>query len=182
MIVLFVCTGNICRSPMAEHLLRLRASELGWTDLEVHSAGTWATDGSPATEEAERVLVGAGISGGGAQHASRTLTRDMVDAADVIVAMTSVHLREIEEVAPGSSGKVFLLKEIAELSPGDRGIGGMLAARRPEWRRALDLDDPMGFGMGTYERCFADIRKGVDGLIRWLRPPGAAPTGEGTGA
>ena len=162
---------------MAEHLLRLRAKEFGWTDLEVVSAGTWATDGSPVTEEARQVLAAAGIAGGGTKHASRTLTPDMVEAADVVIAMTSVHLREIESVAPGSRRKVFLLKEIAELAPGDGGIDGMLAARRPDWRRALDLDDPLGFGRSTYERCFADIQRGIDGLVRRLGPPREPPAG-----
>ena len=165
--VLFVCTGNICRSPMAEQLLRLRAEEAGSSDIETVSAGTWATDGSPATDEALEVLAGAGCTAG-TEHRSQTLTIEMVESADVVVAMTSVHLREIESVAPGSKDKVFLMKELAELDGDGAGIEGLLAARRPEWRRALDLDDPMGFGIGTYRTCFAEISKGVDELVRRL--------------
>ena len=154
---------------MAEHLLRHRASEVGWDDLETSSAGTWATDGSPATDEACEVLAGAGVQGGG-EHRSRTLTPEMVEDADVVVAMTSVHLREIDSVAPGSKNKVFLMKEIAELGDPGRGVEELLAAARPEWRRALDLDDPMGFGIGTYRSCFRDITGGVEGLVTWLGP------------
>ena len=166
--VLFVCTGNICRSPMAEHLFRLRAKEAG-LDVETVSAGTWATDGTPATDEAQQVLVGAGVDGGGAVHRSQTLTKEMVERADAVVAMTSVHLREIESIAPGSKGKVFLMKELVELADGGPGLPGLLMAERPEWRRALDLDDPMGFGIGTYRSCFRDISTGIDELIRRLR-------------
>jgi protein-tyrosine-phosphatase len=155
---------------MAEQLLRHRASEVGWDDLETSSAGTWATDGSPATDEACEVLAGAGVEGGGGAHRSQTLTREMVENADVVVAMTSVHLREIESVAPGSKGKVFLMKEIVELGDPGRGVDELLAATRPEWRRALDLDDPMGFGIGTYRSCFRDIGGGVEGLLSWLGP------------
>jgi protein-tyrosine-phosphatase len=173
--VLFVCTGNICRSPMAEQLLRHRAAEAGWGDLETYSAGTWATDGSPATEEAREVLLGAGVEGGGESHRSQTLTREMVEDSDVVVAMTSVHLREIESVAPGSKKKVFLMKEIAELGDPGRGVDELLAAGRPEWRRALDLDDPMGFGIGTYRSCFRDITTGVEGLVSWLGPGSVEP-------
>jgi protein-tyrosine-phosphatase len=168
--VLFVCTGNICRSPMAERLLRHRAEEAGWTDVEVLSAGTWATDGSPATDEAQQVLLGAGVRGV-SSHRSRTLTRGMVEEATVVVAMTSVHLREIESVAPGSKGKVFLIKELARLGNAEAtGVEGLLASPRPEWRRAMDLDDPMGFGIGTYRSCFADISAGIEELVRRLRP------------
>ena len=154
---------------MAEHLLRHRASEVGWDELETSSAGTWATDGSPATDEACEVLAGAGVQGG-EEHRSRTLTPEMVEDADVVVAMTSVHLREIDSVAPGYKGKVFLMKEIAELGGPGRGVEELLAATRPEWRRALDLDDPMGFGIGTYRNCFRDITGGVEGLVTWLGP------------
>jgi protein-tyrosine phosphatase len=176
--VLFVCTGNICRSPMAEQLFRLRAREIGLTDVETFSAGTWATDGSPATDEAQQVLIGAGVDGGGSAHRSQTLTKEMVERADLVIAMTSVHLREISSIAPGSQGKVFLLKEITELGESEPDLRGLRAARRPEWRRALDLDDPMGFGIGTYRSCFREIAKGIDELLRRLAPTPDQPLPE----
>ena len=157
---------------MAEQLFRWRARELGFGDVETSSAGTWATDGSPATDEAQQVLIGAGVDGGGADHRSRTLTKEMVEEADLVVAMTSVHLREIGSIAPGSQGKVFLMKEIVELGDADCDLRGFLASQRPEWRRALDLDDPMGYGIGTYRSCFREISKGIDDLLRRL---GAGP-------
>ena len=149
--------------------MRHLAKGSGWTDLEVSSAGTWATDGTPITEFAGEVLAEEGMDG--SQHRARTVTSDLIEEADVVVAMTSVHLREIASVAPGSEGKTFLMKEIVELGEGDpsTGLEGVLAAARPEWRRALDLDDPMGLPLDTYRRCYGEISAGVSRLAERLR-------------
>jgi protein-tyrosine phosphatase len=179
--ILIVCTGNICRSPMGEVLLKRALSEAGYDDVEVESSGTWGLTGSPATDDAVAVMQDRDIDL--AAHAAASLDVADIEAADLILAMTSVHLREIEDLAPGSRGKVFLVKELAELEvaepggsagPEDR-LAALLSARRPEWRRALDLDDPMGRPRFAYERAAEQISEGIEHLMRMLFPHAQQP-------
>ena len=105
--VLFVCTGNLCRSPMAELLLRDALERRDCTDIEVASVGTWAYEGSPATSEAVAVLQEMGIDL--SQHRSRAAELAELEEADLIVAMTSVHMRELRELGPHLMDKVVML-------------------------------------------------------------------------
>lgn len=174
--ILIVCTGNICRSPMAEVLLRRTLEGAGHPEVEVASFGTWGLTGSPATSEAIEVMRQQGIDM--TSHQARSLERGDVEEADLVLAMTSVHLREIEDLAPGSSSKVLLMKELAEVEVGELPAGSSLAervaalrtARRPEWRRRLDLDDPMGLPIFAYERAARQISEGIDHLAKILLP------------
>jgi protein-tyrosine-phosphatase len=173
--VLIVCTGNLCRSPMASAVLQRVLSERGCAGIEVASAGTWADSGHHATSEACAVVADRGMDL--TPHRSRPLDRDELRTADLVIAMTSVHLREIESLDSESARKTLLLKELAELSfdepPSEdprRRLERVLAAKRPEWRRALDLDDPMGLPRASYERCLEEIEKAVDALATALCP------------
>jgi protein-tyrosine-phosphatase len=174
--VLFVCTGNLCRSPMAEALLRAELDARGCEGVEVSSAGTWATDGYGATGDAIGVLGGQGIDL--TTHRSRPVELEQLKAADIVVVMTSVHLQEIEEFHPEAKGKTLLLKEIEEIDwDGDASEGAerlrlLLTGTRPEPRRALDLDDPMGLPIAAYERCAREIRGGIRALADILCGPG----------
>ena len=107
--LLFVCTGNTCRSPLAEAIARKVAVERGLGDVDVASAGTSAWDGAPASDGA--LLVGMerrlDLSG----HRAQSLTRRLVDGSDLILAMGPHHLDRIE--ALGDSSKAFLLADFA---------------------------------------------------------------------
>ena len=103
--LLFVCTGNTCRSPMAEAIARKFLIERGLTDIEVASAGTSAWDGAPASDGA--LLVGMERRFDLSNHRSQQLTRRLVAESDLIFTMGPHHLERAE--ALGGSGKSFLL-------------------------------------------------------------------------
>ena len=174
-----VCTGNICRSPMAEAILRQRLAERGCDQIEVASAGTWADYGNRATPEALEVLTRRGIPFDG--HRSRGVELDELAEADLVIAMTSVHLRELKAMADEVGTKLLLMKELVEMEVGETSsedlperLGNLLRGRRPEPRRALDLDDPMGLPVAAYERAAAEIELGVAKLVDLLCGPGPA--------
>jgi protein-tyrosine-phosphatase len=111
-VILFVCTGNLCRSPMATGLLRKRLAE---KDLEarhrVVSAGVWAMDGEPASAHAVTVMAERGIDI--SDHIAHTLTADDVSEADLILVMGREHERMIRNTWPQYSWKIHRLSEMA---------------------------------------------------------------------
>jgi L-threonylcarbamoyladenylate synthase len=128
--VLFVCTGNTCRSPMAEAVARHLLAKPGVTmkPTRVSSAGVSAFDGDPMTPEAGEALGGLGIKPGPSPHRATHLTRAMVEGADVIFAMTRGHAQRVLEVAPGAKDKIVLLDPSGRDIPDP--IGGTLADYR----------------------------------------------------
>ncbi len=152
------------------------AAEQRGCDIEVASVGTWAYFGNAATDEAVEVLRARGIDLSG--HRSRALDPKELEEADVVVAMTSVHRREILHVEPRVADKLILMKELVEIAlegelpdGSEKRIERLLGAHRPEWRRALDLDDPIGKPIGAYERTVAQIEMGVEVLVAALCGP-----------
>ena len=149
--ILFVCTGNICRSPTAERL----AAAGGVT---ASSAGTRAVIGHPVHPEAARVL--RHLGGDPSGFAARQLTAKIAGAADLVVTMTRAHRDAVLELAPRQLRRTFTLTEAAELitrfSPS--GVAD-LAGLRPHLSadQVLDVPDPIGQSPEVFDRVGAQI-------------------------
>ncbi|MDB4875389.1 MAG: Phosphotyrosine protein phosphatase superfamily [Gemmatimonadetes bacterium] len=132
--ILFVCTGNTCRSPLAEALARKVAIERGLQDIEAVSAGTSARDGSPASDGS--LLVGLERNMDLSQHRAQLLTRELVRDADLILAMGPTHLERIE--ALGGAGRAHLLSDFASYGASARAISDPIGAELDVYRATAD--------------------------------------------
>lgn len=111
--ILTVCTGNVCRSPLAALMLEQRLSEL---DVQVSSSGTRARPGLPMTSEAQSIAVELGATQAAASaHVSRFLDTTQLQSADFVIAMARDHRRAIVELNPSLSRTTFTLRELDRL-------------------------------------------------------------------
>ena len=150
--ILFVCTGNSCRSVMAEGLLRLLLQRSGLEAVTVESAGIFAIQGMGATRETQRVLLDVGVDC--SNHQARVLTSEMARNADLVFVMEPFHAEEVLRRAPEARGKVHLLKPYGLAEGEVEGHPG--------------IPDPIGKPMEVYEICFTEIRHAIERVARSL--------------
>ena len=105
--ILFICTGNTCRSPLAEVIARRALEERGWNHVEVDSAGTAAMWDAPASDGSLSSAAEIGLDL--TAHRSQPVTNELVDRADLILGMTSRHVDTVEQM--GAEGKASLLAD-----------------------------------------------------------------------
>ncbi|MFE6737341.1 low molecular weight protein-tyrosine-phosphatase [Streptomyces tubercidicus] len=162
--VCFVCTGNICRSPMAESVFRARLAEDGLDGLvEVDSAGTggWH-EGDGADPRTVAVLRAGGYE---IAHTARQFHASWFDRLDLVIALDSGHLRELRRLAPTpqDAAKVRLLRSY--------GTGAATGATDD-----LDVPDPYYGGFEGFEECLEMVEEASEGLLEAVRAALPAPT------
>lgn len=145
-----MCTGNTCRSPMAACILESLLPKNLRRKVKIESAGVRSIEGAPASENAIQVCSRRGIDISG--HRSRTLTKELIDSADLILVMEKAHLREVGRLSPGRAEHALLLTEL------DQGAAG----------GSRDISDPCGGSADVYERCFTQLESGLEKGMRFL--------------
>jgi protein-tyrosine-phosphatase len=150
--ILFVCTGNTCRSPMAEVIARRQAAALGWAHVEFRSAGVGVYEGGGASEGALRAAAAHGLDL--SRHQARPLVQEDVRRSDLILAMSPSHLMRLIEL--GAGDRATLLTSYA---------GG-----HPDDRHEVSIPDPIGGPDEAYEETFRLLERLIELVLARLEP------------
>jgi len=142
--MLFVCTGNICRSPLAEALMRRALEQRDLGRIEVLSAGTGAWDGAPASEGAYLVGLERGLDL--SSHRARLLTRELVEDADLVLTMARHHRARVDEL--GGEGRVHVLGEYAGREGDD-----------------TEVSDPFGGDLDVYRETCRQLETFIEAVV-----------------
>jgi protein-tyrosine-phosphatase len=155
--ILLICTGNTCRSSMAEALLKKLLAETfgpGAAEYEVCSAGVAVIPGDRAAAAAVEVMREEGLDLTG--HRATPLTPEAAAAADVILTMTTAHKQAVLALVPSIQAKVFTLKEYGRGRPGAEDAAGD------------DIADPFGAAADVYRACAGELKEALWQLVRRL--------------
>jgi len=141
--ILFVCTGNTCRSPLAKGILGKMLKEKGVDFIEAQSAGSGTFEGSPAPACAVETALARDIDL--SFHRSRRLDQEILRKTDLILAMSQEHLQQIKLIDEESFEKAYLLKSFPKKIED----------------RNLSIADPMGKSLDDYNLCFIEVEKEI---------------------
>ena len=148
--IMFICTGNICRSAMAEWLLKQKLKDKKIENIEVYSSGIYAQDGDKSTWEARRVMMDE-YSIDMSKHRATNIVNSKIKEMDLILCATSRHKRDVLRIYSELEGKVLTMKEYVGY---DR-----------EYHDKIDIKDPWGYDIETYRSCVAEIDECLELLL-----------------
>jgi protein-tyrosine phosphatase len=147
--ILFLCTGNICRSPFAEGFFTKLVVTKGLDGISADSAGILALPGNSATHMAQRVASEYHVDLSG--HKAKSVSKDLVAESDLILVMEKPQEKSLLSLFPEASGKTLLIRNFARFGSRRRGVA-----------------DPYGLAYEAYRFCFLDIEDAVTGLVEFL--------------
>ena len=145
--ILFVCTGNTCRSPMAEGLMKHKLLAMGKEDIIVGSAGVMTMTGRPASENAVAVMQEYQIDI--SLHQTLMVKPENIDDFDLIIAMEKFHWDILVGILPKKQSHIKLMKQFDTINGG-----------------GMDIQDPFGKTMDAYRACAAEISRCLDTIIK----------------
>lgn len=142
--IMFICTGNICRSAMAHAMLEKKAKEEN-KDIQVYSCGVYADNGDMPTDEAIETMREYGIDL--KKHRATNIRNSKIEDMDIILCATIRHKNKVISIYPDLKEKVYTMKEYAGYPQND-----------------LDIEDPWGYGIEVYKKCAKEIEDCINKL------------------
>ena len=143
--IMFICTGNICRSAMAHVMLEDKAKKQN-KDIQVYSCGIFAQNGDKSTQEAIEVMKEYTINL--ENHRATNIRNSDIEQMDIILCATTAHKNNVINMYPNLEEKIFTMKEYVEYPKND-----------------LDIKDPWGFDINTYRRCAKEIEDCIEKMM-----------------
>lgn len=144
--VMFICTGNICRSAMAHRMLEKRVKDLIRDDIEVYSCGVFASDGDYPTSQGIEVMKKYQVDL--KSHRATNIHNSNIEDMDIILCATTSHKNNVINMYPNLEEKIFTMKEYVGYNNED-----------------LDIADPWGLSTRVYENCAKEIENCIEKII-----------------
>lgn len=148
--IMFICTGNICRSAMAHKLLEKKLQDSNIKNVEVYSSGIFAEDGDYSTYNAEEAMEEYGVDM--STHRATNIRNSSIEEMDLILCATIPHKNAVLQMYPNLKEKVYTMKEYVDYSKDD-----------------LDIKDPWGYDIETYRFCASQIDECLEKMIAKLK-------------
>ena len=145
--IMFICTGNICRSAMAEGIMKKLVKERN-IDAEIYSCGIYAETGDYVTYNAEEAVKEYNVDI--TSHRATNIRESNIEKMDLILCATISHKQSVLYLYPNLQGKVFTMKEYANIDKD---------------RQDMDIKDPWGYDMNVYKNCVKEIKECLDIII-----------------